>query len=680
MKTININSNITINWKIWRGINKTSEEFAGSNLRVFLIGTENTYSVTPNVGEDSVLNIVIPQGALTTGAYDLKAIWEKNEGRTLMSSTRSNIFGITEAEEANPKDEVMQIVSYVESYGRDGLSAFEIAVLRGLNRGCSSEAEWINSLYAGGEGGGGGICTLGTDITIGGTALGDDLLNREGELEGHLKGNVLDSGTPLNLLFKVLLSKAKEIEQPNPVAVPGSVVNNPGTVSVQANYIGTRPKGHVEVKFTYEPIPPTVTPPSINGMRWGYATDVDGNDKHTGEDDVEIIGKYPTLSGRIENKVVLVTVDNGAEVTDNKDGTYSFIPKVGDNIIRVEYDEGNIHYEIEELHVWPLNSEYRVYSEEGVKVDRERSVLKCGPIYGTDNYPHPDPLPTNYVKVQGSASISECSISITDKADADVGKRATFKITGNYGTVSKTDSTIKNNGTINYGYKNHLNEGVIRRDDITKPVSTTLIESGSVVVKCNGVERQASLEGVYDFKVQEGDNTVEATIINPTYDVYAEGATIYPLNEDLETKESMSVDGIQQKIIGGDRDDDSWSFKKVLPAILRVIKAEETDYSDIKLDDVNDGYSPTASLNNKTVSAKAANTKNKPWHVILPNDNINNVMIWIWDPITNNGTWSPVSIEWTGPEDITHEGHPYKQYTCASSDLPEGDYLVKYKR
>lgn len=156
MKTINIHSNIRIYWKIWRGINKVSEQFDNLNteLRVFLVGSGDTYWLKPTINTTidpgyDVLELNIDAGRLGVGAYDLKAIWKKNEGRDVLTSMRSGIFGITDnRDEAPIQDEEVRIVSYVDSYGRDGMSAYETAVFRGLNDGSISEKEWIEGLEA----------------------------------------------------------------------------------------------------------------------------------------------------------------------------------------------------------------------------------------------------------------------------------------------------------------------------------------------------------------------------------------------------------------------------------------------------------------------------------------------------------------------------------------------------
>ena len=153
MKAINKKSKITIYWKIWRGVNKVTENFGSTstNLKVFLMGHDDVLVLNPSVDTEvdpgyEVLKMTISEGKLGVGAYGIKAVWTKNDGRDLLTSMRSGVFGITDSDaEASATDEEIRLVSSVESYGRDGMSAFETAVMRNLNNGISSEVEWVGN-------------------------------------------------------------------------------------------------------------------------------------------------------------------------------------------------------------------------------------------------------------------------------------------------------------------------------------------------------------------------------------------------------------------------------------------------------------------------------------------------------------------------------------------------------
>ena len=150
MKKINIASTIKIYWKVWRGANKVSENFdsLNTNLKVFLVGSGNTYVTEHIINKEidpgyDVIEIAVSSNMLEAGVYDLKAIWKKNDGRDFVASRRSGVFGISLDGEV--KEEEIRLVSYVESFGSDGLSAYETAVMRNLNNGISSEVKWVGN-------------------------------------------------------------------------------------------------------------------------------------------------------------------------------------------------------------------------------------------------------------------------------------------------------------------------------------------------------------------------------------------------------------------------------------------------------------------------------------------------------------------------------------------------------
>lgn len=152
MEVVNQKTNIKIYWKIFRGENKVTEDFHSLNteLKIFVVGSGNKYYITPIInrvvepGYD-VIEIEIPSGMLEEGAYDLRAIWWKNKGRNLLTSNRCGIFGITDSAEEAPIEDLVEIkiASYTENFGRDGMSAYETAVMYDLHLGITSEKEWV---------------------------------------------------------------------------------------------------------------------------------------------------------------------------------------------------------------------------------------------------------------------------------------------------------------------------------------------------------------------------------------------------------------------------------------------------------------------------------------------------------------------------------------------------------
>lgn len=669
MNKININSNITINWKIWRGVNKVEEDFVGSNLRVFLIGTENTYYLVPKA-EGGVLTMTIAQGSLASGSYDLKAIWEINGGRTLMSSTRSNIFGITE-NEAPERTEVINIVSYVESYGRDGLSAFEIAVLRDLHRGCTSEAEWIESLYVGGEGGGSGICTLGIAIPIGGTELGDELLDNE-EVKPYVSNNTLIKDTPLNVLFKALLYRAVEIQ------VPENVETHDGFVTVAdgqlvittSEYIGKRPNGYVEVYIDYRnDNQPVGTPHSVTGLEYGYATDAAGLNKVVGEDSSEAIGEDPEILPRSGNSVTLVTVDNGAAVTF-ENGAYRFSPKVGNNIIRVEYNQGAIRYTIEELHVWPLNSAENVYSEDGVKLDAVDAEIECKVINGSHTYPHPEPKGTNFVKTQGGITFdaTQSKILITNKTEANVGEMASCGVLAVYGYERVTNSSIKNQGEENYGYKPSESSTNIAYVDIEREAVTETITQGSYKVEHNTLGELTLEDGKYSFVVQDGENIITATLTQPSIKCDIDAIrTVYTLNEDGEVDKELMTTKVEDTVTDVDKKD-IWKFSKELSSKIRYFNG--TSYVD---KDIAYNITPAKGTPQRNEGINLSEgASDSPFYMVFPASlDVGSIKSYTWDDDENK--YITVATTFKESADL-NVGEKFKEVKCDDPFMAAGWY------
>ena len=160
------------------------EDFSRALVKVFLIGTYEKYLLTATA-QGGTLVADLPQG-LPEGAYSLEAVWVKNYGnllpkrqtltpsmtppcprrpgprpndpcfihpnddrfndRCLMRSRKDYLFALTdyasEATETGESGEVtVRCSSAVATYGYDGLSAYELAVMRGDFSG--SEGEYL---------------------------------------------------------------------------------------------------------------------------------------------------------------------------------------------------------------------------------------------------------------------------------------------------------------------------------------------------------------------------------------------------------------------------------------------------------------------------------------------------------------------------------------------------------
>lgn len=152
MITILKGKEITVEWKVVSLDTKQPVDFEGVNAKVFLLAPDNIYTLPFDVVRDDFrgLRMTIPTGYISTGVYDLKVIWLKDALKDKPVyrnvSVKREAFALTdEASEVTYEGDTIKIATGVESCGRDGLSAYELAVFRGFAEGVS-ETEWVESL------------------------------------------------------------------------------------------------------------------------------------------------------------------------------------------------------------------------------------------------------------------------------------------------------------------------------------------------------------------------------------------------------------------------------------------------------------------------------------------------------------------------------------------------------
>lgn len=145
---------IHVEWTVFKGKTLVHEDFTRALIKVFLVGAGNRYLLEATECKGT-LHFDCPEG-LAEGVYSLELVYVKNMGnlknccyndRCFMRSRVDNAFAVTEyqSEATYPGDDdvTLKYKSQVASYGYDGLSAYEIAVLRGDWNG--TEEEWVNS-------------------------------------------------------------------------------------------------------------------------------------------------------------------------------------------------------------------------------------------------------------------------------------------------------------------------------------------------------------------------------------------------------------------------------------------------------------------------------------------------------------------------------------------------------
>lgn len=134
-----------LEWSIYKGASGVKEDFTNASVFLWLIGCGNKFLVECTA-ENGVIKTVIPR-TLPEGVYDLRAMWVKDDNccKRCMSEVEK-VFGITyDPEQASPvvgDTCTIKVKSCAATYGYDGLSAYEMAVLKGKTT--LSEEEWLN--------------------------------------------------------------------------------------------------------------------------------------------------------------------------------------------------------------------------------------------------------------------------------------------------------------------------------------------------------------------------------------------------------------------------------------------------------------------------------------------------------------------------------------------------------
>lgn len=135
---------ITLNWKIKKGVGLALEDFTRSVVKLFLISGDDRF-VVPCTASRGVVSAIIEE-QLAEGIYSAEVLWVKNgsinHSRCLQRSCVDNLFCITtNTNEADSSQApvVLNITTKAATYGYDGLSAYEAAVMRGNYDGNESD-------------------------------------------------------------------------------------------------------------------------------------------------------------------------------------------------------------------------------------------------------------------------------------------------------------------------------------------------------------------------------------------------------------------------------------------------------------------------------------------------------------------------------------------------------------
>ena len=154
---------IKLRWQVNKGIGNEAEDFSRSTVALFLFNDENRWAVPCTADYTGLVQAELP-ATLAEGVYSLELVWYKNEnslGSTrCVQRTRKTCVFVIDNEATMPAEAravlpdlpppipiatpTVRMTTIAAPYGYDGLSAYEICVLRGKTT--KSEEEWAEAL------------------------------------------------------------------------------------------------------------------------------------------------------------------------------------------------------------------------------------------------------------------------------------------------------------------------------------------------------------------------------------------------------------------------------------------------------------------------------------------------------------------------------------------------------
>lgn len=148
MYRLRVGNDISIQWRIFR--NGEPEDFTGKELRLLMRGTWQTIEVTDYTVEGNVLSWEY-KGKDQRGPSTYTFTFIENEGKDDMFTVdKCDVLRLVscscQADDDGPFNVCVDTDIVLPAPGRDGKSAYEIAVLHGFN---GTEEEWLAFLGTG---------------------------------------------------------------------------------------------------------------------------------------------------------------------------------------------------------------------------------------------------------------------------------------------------------------------------------------------------------------------------------------------------------------------------------------------------------------------------------------------------------------------------------------------------
>ena len=161
MQYIPTNIKINLEWSVKKGIGNEAEDFSRATVSLFLFNDENRWAVPCTADYTGLVKAELPE-TLEEGVYSLELVWIKNdksinETRCIQRTRKTCVFAIDAGASMADARAVLpdippiiiniskvKMTTVAAPYGYDGLSAYEICVLRGKTT--LSEDEWAEKL------------------------------------------------------------------------------------------------------------------------------------------------------------------------------------------------------------------------------------------------------------------------------------------------------------------------------------------------------------------------------------------------------------------------------------------------------------------------------------------------------------------------------------------------------
>lgn len=275
-----------IDWEVTRGKTSVREDFSQATATVwaFLTGNGGMKPLSVDV-VDNKLYADIPKDILEVGTYGLKIIWVK-DGNNIQTreqllacnkrcmSEVFDLFGISASPyaETNPNGDItFHIKSSAATYGYDGLSAYERAVMLGMTT--LSEREWTASIgvYVRGKG-----INSAQQAGTGSTALGDN---------SHAEGVGTEAGCEEEYTYYEEDPETGEIIERTEIEIVGHATHAEGSYTkAHAN------RAHAEGDHTKAL--------ASNAHAEGNYTEARGKDSHAEGDSTMAIGSQSHSEGK----------------------------------------------------------------------------------------------------------------------------------------------------------------------------------------------------------------------------------------------------------------------------------------------------------------------------------------------------------------------------------------------